>query len=226
MNRQNLFADAPWDVEETDSRSRIFWRPDDARMGATLYELGPGYDGDRVHMHYGAEEMFFVLSGRIVVRNLEGEEELAPGDFLFCPEGRAGLHARAGQDPGHERRELSRCRRLPGGRLRVGRDASSGASTRRGSGHHRPLRLPTRSAGSASRLIRSAFPSSFQPRHIRDGESGGMSINHIILLNGILDLGVVLAVAATMLIPFMVDRRRHDAALYAFAAPLREDLAA
>jgi hypothetical protein len=63
MQRQNLFADAPWDVEEADSRRRIFWRPDDARMGATLYELEPGYDGDRVHMHYGAEEMFFVLSG-------------------------------------------------------------------------------------------------------------------------------------------------------------------
>ncbi len=62
-------------------------------MGATLYELDPGYDGDKVHMHYGAEEMFFILSGRIVCRNLEGEEELAAGDFLFCPEGTCRLHA-------------------------------------------------------------------------------------------------------------------------------------
>jgi uncharacterized cupin superfamily protein len=93
MNRQNLFADAPWDVEYADPRRRAFWRPDAARMGATLYELDPGYAGDKVHMHYGAEEMFFVLSGRVVVRNLEGEEELASGDYLFCPEGRAGLHA-------------------------------------------------------------------------------------------------------------------------------------
>jgi mannose-6-phosphate isomerase-like protein (cupin superfamily) len=93
MTRQNLFADAPWDVVADDLRRRIFWRPDDASLGATLYEFEPGYDGDRVHMHYGAEEMFFVLGGRPVVRNLEGEEELAAGDFLFCPEGRAGLHA-------------------------------------------------------------------------------------------------------------------------------------
>ena len=93
MQRQNLFADSPWDVEKNDRRSRVFRRPNDARIGATLYELGPGYDNDRVHMHYGKEEMFFVLSGRPVVRNLEREEELAPGDFLFCPEGRAGLHA-------------------------------------------------------------------------------------------------------------------------------------
>jgi mannose-6-phosphate isomerase-like protein (cupin superfamily) len=93
MQRQSLFADDPWEVVAADWRRRVFWRPDDAKLGATLYEFDPGYDGDKVHMHYGAEEMFFVLSGRVVVRNLEGEEVLAAGDYLFCPEGRAGLHA-------------------------------------------------------------------------------------------------------------------------------------
>jgi hypothetical protein len=53
-----------------------------------------------------------------------------------------------------------------------------------------------------------------------------MSINHAIIVNGILDLGVILAVAATMLIPFTLDRRKDDAALYAFATPLQYDLAA
>jgi uncharacterized cupin superfamily protein len=93
MNRQNLFSDV-WDGDEEDgTRYRIFWRPEDARMGATLYELRPGADGQRLHMHFGAEEMFFVLSGRPVLQKQDGEEELAPGDFVFCPEGRAGLHA-------------------------------------------------------------------------------------------------------------------------------------
>jgi uncharacterized cupin superfamily protein len=93
MNRQNLFADSPWDEDaETGARSRVFWRPHGARMGATLYELPPGHHGDKLHMHYNAEEMFFVLSGRLLFRNLEGEEEIAAGDFVFCPEGRAGLH--------------------------------------------------------------------------------------------------------------------------------------
>jgi len=32
-----------------------------------------------------------VTSGRLPCRNLDGEE-LAPGEFVFCPEGRAGLH--------------------------------------------------------------------------------------------------------------------------------------
>jgi uncharacterized cupin superfamily protein len=94
MTRQNLFSDR-WDGEndETRTRHRIFWRPDDARSGATLYELAAGAPDTRLHMHFGAEEMFFVLSGRPVFRNQHGAEELAPGDFVFCPEGRAGLHA-------------------------------------------------------------------------------------------------------------------------------------
>ena len=93
MTRQNLFSDV-WEEDEGEAgtRCRVFWRPDDARMGATLYELRPGTPESRMHMHYGAEEMFFVLSGRPMLRNRHGEEALAPGDFVFCPEGREGMH--------------------------------------------------------------------------------------------------------------------------------------
>jgi uncharacterized cupin superfamily protein len=93
MTRQNLFSDL-WDGEPDDdgTRRQVFWRPDDAHLGATLYEFGPGSPEARMHMHFGAEEMFFVLSGRPSFRNKAGTEELAPGDVVFCPEGRAGLH--------------------------------------------------------------------------------------------------------------------------------------
>src|SRR4051794_24211376 len=85
MARQNLFSGA-WkgDDGEAGTRRRVFWRPDDARMGATLYELAPGTPESRMHMHYGAEEIFFVLSGRPVLRNQHGTEMLAPGDFVSC----------------------------------------------------------------------------------------------------------------------------------------------
>jgi hypothetical protein len=53
-----------------------------------------------------------------------------------------------------------------------------------------------------------------------------MSLGTAIFLNGILDLGVVLAVAMIMRAPFTLDRSRDEAALYRFAAPLSEDLAA
>jgi uncharacterized cupin superfamily protein len=93
MTRQNLFSDV-WDGddEEARTRHRIFWRPDDATMGATLYELAPNAPDTGLHMHFGTEAMFFVLNGRPVFRNQHGEGEMAPGDFVFCPDGRAGLH--------------------------------------------------------------------------------------------------------------------------------------
>jgi uncharacterized cupin superfamily protein len=94
MTRQNLFSDN-WDGEDVEARirNRVFWRPDGGRMGATLYELAPGAPDEPMHMHFGAEELFFVLSGQPRLRTPAGEEELAPGDFVSCPEGRAGLHA-------------------------------------------------------------------------------------------------------------------------------------
>jgi uncharacterized cupin superfamily protein len=102
MTRENLFS-AVWDgenLDETGMRWQAFWRPQGAMMGATLWELVPGAPGGRLHMHYGAEETFFVLSGRPVLRTRQGEEQLAPGDVVFCPEGRAGLHTF--RNPGDE----------------------------------------------------------------------------------------------------------------------------
>ena len=52
-----------------------------------------------------------------------------------------------------------------------------------------------------------------------------MSLRTAIFLTAILDLGIVLAVAAIMLVPFGLGRR-DEAALYSFAAPLPEELAA
>ena len=94
MKRQNLFSGV-WDEndDESEMRRQIFWRPENARMGASLHELAPGAPGMRMHMHFGAEEIFFVVSGRPVFRTPNGEEQLEPGDFVFCPDGRAGAHA-------------------------------------------------------------------------------------------------------------------------------------
>ena len=53
-----------------------------------------------------------------------------------------------------------------------------------------------------------------------------MSLKTAILINGVLDLGVVLAVAAIMRAPFTLERPRDEAAIYSFATDLPEDLAA
>ena len=53
-----------------------------------------------------------------------------------------------------------------------------------------------------------------------------MSLTTVIFLNGILDLGVVLAVAAIVHLPFRLDRRKAEASVYSFATPLPIELAA
>jgi hypothetical protein len=52
-----------------------------------------------------------------------------------------------------------------------------------------------------------------------------MTLQTAIVVNGILDLGVVLVAAATMLLPFTLDRGEHDASVHP-AAPLPDELAA
>jgi uncharacterized cupin superfamily protein len=95
MRRLSFLADEPWDQVDDDSRMRIRWfgHPFGAdKLGASLHELLPGADGGSLHMHYGVEEMFFVLAGRPTVRTPDGEESLSPGDVVYFPEGPDGLH--------------------------------------------------------------------------------------------------------------------------------------
>jgi uncharacterized cupin superfamily protein len=75
MRRLNFLADEPWDEVDDDLRRRWFGHPLETDMlGASLTELLPGSTGGPLHMHYGVEEMFFVLSGTPTVRSTEGEE--------------------------------------------------------------------------------------------------------------------------------------------------------
>jgi len=94
MRRLNFLEDEPWDeMEDGVRRARWFGHVFETDMlGASLTELLPGAPGFPLHMHYGVEEMFFVLSGTPTVRTPDGEEQLAPGDVVYFPEGPDGLH--------------------------------------------------------------------------------------------------------------------------------------
>ena len=93
MRRLNFLEDEPWDEVEDDKRVRWFGHPFGTdHLGASLIEYLPQAPGGPMHMHYGVEEMFFVLSGKLTVRMPEGEQELSPGDVVYFPEGRDGLH--------------------------------------------------------------------------------------------------------------------------------------
>ena len=122
MHRLNFLADEPWDEVSDDDRTRVRWfgHPFGADiLGASLRELRPGSPGGSMHMHYGVEEMFFVLAGTPTVRTPEGEEQLSPGDVVYFPEGPEGLHdllepnRGAGSAARHLLEAISRCCRVP-----------------------------------------------------------------------------------------------------------------
>ena len=93
MRRLNFLQDDPWDEVDNGNRVRWFGHPFGTdQLGASLIEYLPRSPGGAMHMHYGVEEMFFVLSGTPTVRTPEGEEELSPGDVVYFPEGPDGLH--------------------------------------------------------------------------------------------------------------------------------------
>jgi uncharacterized cupin superfamily protein len=93
MPHLNFLNDEPWDEIDSDGRTRWFGHPLGADMlGASLRELRPGLGDSPLHMHYGVEEMFFVLSGNPTLRTGKGEEQLSPGDVVYCAEGIEGLH--------------------------------------------------------------------------------------------------------------------------------------
>jgi uncharacterized cupin superfamily protein len=94
MSKQTFLGDEHWTDTYDDAgiRSRVFDRRPGAMLGASLHELSPGAPGFKLHLHYGAEEIFFVLSGTPTLRTGRTEERLSPGDVVVCPEGRDGLH--------------------------------------------------------------------------------------------------------------------------------------
>jgi uncharacterized cupin superfamily protein len=95
MARLSFLDDEPWDQVDEDFKFRTRWfgHPFGAdKLGASLWEYLPGAPGGSLHMHYGVEEMFFVLRGTPTIRTGTGEERLAPGDVVYCPEGPEGLH--------------------------------------------------------------------------------------------------------------------------------------
>jgi uncharacterized cupin superfamily protein len=95
MRRLNFLEDEPWDEVNDNATTRVRWfgHPFGADvLGASLTEFAPGAPDSPMHMHYGVEEMFFILSGSPTVRTPEGEEQLSPGDVVYFPEGKAGLH--------------------------------------------------------------------------------------------------------------------------------------
>jgi len=62
------------------------------RLGVVRNVLPPGNLGCPFHWHALEDEVFFVLSGRAVLRYGSELEEVGPGDCVACPAGRQVAH--------------------------------------------------------------------------------------------------------------------------------------
>src|SRR5882724_3797350 len=71
---------------------RVAERAGAERLGASLYELGPG-DEMVFHYHVQREELLIVLAGRLSLRSADGWEELPEGEVVAFPRGECGAHA-------------------------------------------------------------------------------------------------------------------------------------
>lgn len=92
------------DVPNTPNPTRVKKELDEAlgvsRFGCNLYEADPG---QRVpwgrHRHPDHEELFFVLSGELLVETPEGEFRVGPDEAFFVPEDHPNRARATGDEP-------------------------------------------------------------------------------------------------------------------------------
>ena len=95
MTRQNLFS-GDWDGDDEELGIQASGCSGGRTTPAWVrrcFELAPGARGEQASTCTSEPRRCSSSSAaRPTLRNQHGEQELAPGDFVFCPEGRAGLH--------------------------------------------------------------------------------------------------------------------------------------
>ncbi len=57
-----------------------------------IRQLGPGKYSFPYHFHRNAEELFVIMSGKVMLRTQEGVQELVCGDVVFFEMGPSGAH--------------------------------------------------------------------------------------------------------------------------------------
>jgi uncharacterized cupin superfamily protein len=113
MSDDNIWTDE-WDEGEdwSGGGGRAKRLPRAERLGATLYELGPG-NFVPYHFHHGAEEMLVVLEGEMTMKTEEGERLVRRGEVVIFPVGPAGAHGFRVDGDGSCRYLVTSSRRLP-----------------------------------------------------------------------------------------------------------------
>jgi uncharacterized cupin superfamily protein len=94
--RPNLF-EPRWDEPREQEgflckRARLGRQAGAARLGASLWEVGPGQAAYPFHFHLTEEELIVVIEGRLSLRTAQGWQQLARGDVVSFAPGADGAH--------------------------------------------------------------------------------------------------------------------------------------
>jgi uncharacterized cupin superfamily protein len=92
MSDDNIWSDT-WDEGEdwSGGGGNAKRLPRAERLGASVYELGPG-NFVPYHFHHASEEMLVVLDGEMTMKTEEGERLVRRGEVVIFPVGPAGAH--------------------------------------------------------------------------------------------------------------------------------------
>jgi len=92
MSDDNIWTDE-WDEGEdwSGGGGKAKQLPRGDKLGATVYELGPG-NFNVHHFHHASEEMLVVLDGAMTMTSHEGERLVRRGEVVHFPTGPAGAH--------------------------------------------------------------------------------------------------------------------------------------
>jgi len=113
MSDDNIWTN-DWDAGEDwsggGSKAKQLARAD--RLGATVYELGPG-NFTPFHFHHASEEMLVVLDGEMTMKTEDGERVVRRGEVVIFPVGPAGAHGFRVEGQGRCRYLMVASRQLP-----------------------------------------------------------------------------------------------------------------
>jgi uncharacterized cupin superfamily protein len=113
MSDDNIWTD-DWDEGEdwSGGGGNAKRLPRAERLGATVYELGPG-NFVPYHFHHASEEMLFVLDGEMTMKTGEGERLVRRGESVIFPVGPAGAHGFRNEGDGKCRYLVAGSRQYP-----------------------------------------------------------------------------------------------------------------
>ncbi len=92
MSDDNIWTDE-WDEGEdwSGGGANAKGLPRGDKIGATVYEVGPG-NFVPYHFHHASEELLVVLDGKMTMKTEDGERLVRRGEVVIFPVGPAGAH--------------------------------------------------------------------------------------------------------------------------------------